>query len=130
MRVSDLKEKIKEVTLKEYKLKTNFSSAEFLVELGSYIIIAKPICTQKEVRYEFMLDTQFLSSKEILYNDVVMIKNVIEILEENRTIAISRLKKWTVEGFLKDKKEREERSEAMLEALKNAFRSGAFMSDI
>lgn len=40
------------------------------------IIIAKPICLEKEVKYEFMLDTQFLSNNEITYEEIVM-KNTI-----------------------------------------------------
>ena len=50
-----------------------------------------------------------------------MIKEVIEILEENRKIAISRLKKWTIEEYEKDRKQKEKSSEEMLEALKRAI---------
>lgn len=46
-----------------------------------------------------------------------MIKNVIDLLNENKKLAISRLKKGTVE----DKRQRELRNEQMLEALKSAF---------
>lgn len=50
-----------------------------------------------------------------------MIKNVIDLLNENKKLAISRLKKWTVEEFIEDKRQRELRNEQMLEALKSAF---------
>lgn len=73
------------------------------------------------MRYEFILDTQFLSSSEIKYEELSMIKEVIEILEVNRKIAISRLKKWTVEEYEEDRKQKEKRSEEMLEELKKAF---------
>lgn len=121
MTLKDLKQEISKNTIEGYKVKTNFSSCEFLVEIGSMIIIAKPICLEKEVKYEFMLDTQFLSSNEITYEEIVMIKNVIDLLNENKKLAISRLKKWTVEEFIEDKRQRELRSEQMLEALKSAF---------
>lgn len=121
MTLKDLKQEISKNTTEGYKVKTNFSSCEFLVEIGSMIIIAKPICLEKEVKYEFMLDTQFLSSNEITYEEIVMIKNVIDLLNENKKLAISRLKKWTVEEFIEDKRQRELRSEQMLEALKSAF---------
>lgn len=121
MTLKDLKQEISKNTIEGYKVKTNFSSCEFLVEIGSMIIIAKPICLEKEVKYEFMLDTQFLSSNEITYEEIVMIKNVIDLLNENKKLAISRLKKWTVEGFIEDKRQRELRREQMIEALKSAF---------
>lgn len=89
--------------------------------MGALIIIAKPICLEKEVRYEFMLDTQFLSNKEINYEEILMIKNVIDILNKNKKLALSRLKKWTVEEYIEDKRQKELRSEQMLEALKMAF---------
>lgn len=112
---TELKNRIKEVLLENYDLKTNFSSEEFLVQIKSYIIIAKPIVNKNEVKYEFMVDTQFVSSNEITYNELVMLKNVIDILEENRKLAISSFKKWTVEKFLEDKKQRERQSEGMIE---------------
>lgn len=121
MNVTELKDIIRTKITKGYELKTNFSSPDFLVEIGNLIIIAKPICTKTEVRYEFVLDTQFLSSSEIKYEELSMIKAVIEILEENRKIAVSRLKKWTVEEYEEDRKQKEKRSEEMLEALKKAF---------
>lgn len=65
--------------------------------------MAKPICLEKEVRYEFMLDTQWLSSNEITYKEIVMIKNVMDILNENKKLAISRLKKCTVKNIKKIK---------------------------
>lgn len=122
MNITELKNIIKTKIPDEYRLKTNFSSPDFLVEIGRFIIIAKPICTEKEVKYEFMLNTEFLSENTIKYNDLIIIKNVIDILETNRKTAISRLKKWTVEEYKEDIKMRERRSEAMFEALKNALR--------
>lgn len=121
MNLKDLKQEISKNTIEGYKVKTSFSSCDFLVEIGSMIIIAKPICLEKEVRYEFMLDTQFLSSNEITYEEIVMIKNIIDLLNENKELAISRLKKWTVEEFIEDKRQRELRSEQILEALKSVF---------
>lgn len=121
MSVTELKNIIKTKVIDGYKLKTNFSSEEFFVEIGNLIIIAKPICTEKEVRYEFLLDTQFLSSKEINYEELKMIKEVIELLELHRKTAISRLKRWTVKEYKEEQKLKEEQSEKMLEALKRAF---------
>ena len=67
MKLRDLKQEIKKNVLEGYELRTNFSSNEFLVEIGNLIIIAKIICTDTEVKYEFALDTQFVSTKEISY---------------------------------------------------------------
>ena len=121
MNVTELKSIIKTRVIEGYELKTNFSSPDFLVQIENLIIIAKPICLPTEVKYEFVLDTQFLSSGEIKYEELSMIKEVIEILEENRKIAISRLKKWTIEEYEKDRKQKEKSSEEMLEALKRAI---------
>lgn len=119
--IKELKALIKKELLEGYSLKTNFSSDEFFVEFGSFIIIPKIMCLEKEVKYEFTLDTQFVPNNEITYDEIVMIKNVIEILNKYKKLAISRLKKWTVEEYLEDKRIREKRSEEMLEALKKAL---------
>ena len=121
MKLRDLKQEINKEVLEGYKLKTNFSSNEFLVEIGNFIIIAKIICTDTEVKYEFVLDTQFVSDKEITYEELVMIKNVIELLNEHRKLALSRLKKWTVEEYREDERLRKIQSERMLEELKSFF---------
>ena len=121
MNLTDLKKEIIQNTIEGYKVKTNFSSCEFLVQFGSFIIIAKPICLEKEVKYEFILDTQFLSNKEITYEEIIMIKNIMDLLNKNKKLALSRLKKWTVEEYIEEKRQKELRSEQMLEALKNAF---------
>ncbi len=121
MNLTELKKEIIRNTIEGYKVKTNFSSCDFLVQIGGFIIIAKPICLEKEVRYEFMLDTQFLSNKEITYEELLMIKNIIDLLNKNKKLALSRLKKWTIEEYIEDKRKRELRSQQMLEALKSAF---------
>ena len=121
MNLTELKKEIIRNTIEGYKVKTNFSSCDFLVQIGGFIIIAKPICLEKEVRYEFMLDTQFLSNKEITYEEILMIKNIIDLLNQNKKLALSILKKWTIEEYIEDKRKRELRSQQMLEALKSAF---------
>ena len=55
-----------------------------------------------------------------------MAKNVIELLNQNKKLATSRLKKWTVEEYLKDQEERKKRSEEMLEALKKTIMQGNY----
>ncbi len=121
MNLTELKKEIVKNTIESYKIKTKFSSCDFLVQIGGFIIIAKPICLEKEVRYEFMLDTQFLSNKEITYEELLMIKNIIDLLNKNKKLALSRLKKWTIEEYIEDKRQKEQRSQQMLEALKSAF---------
>ena len=46
-----------------------------------------------------------------------MIKNIIEILEANRKFVLSRLKKYTVEEYEKEKRDRKENSKKVFEAL-------------
>lgn len=126
MNLRDLKQEIIKITPQEYKVRTNFSSNEFLVEVGNFIICAKIICTETEVDYEFVLDTQFMSEKEITYKEIVIAKNIIELLNSNKKLAISRLKKWNREEYLKDKEERKRESEEMLESLKKAIMQSYF----
>ena len=121
MKLRDLKEEIIKIVPKEYKIKTNFSSNEFIVECGELIINAKTICTEEKVYYEFVLDVQFVSNNELTFQEIVVAKNIIELLNQNKELAISRLKKWTVEEYLKDQEEREKRSEEMLEALRQVI---------
>ena len=121
MNLTELKKEIVKNTIESYKIKTKFSSCDFLFQIGGFIIIAKPICLEKEVRYEFMLDTQFLSNKEITYEELLMIKNIIDLLNKNKKLALSRLKKWTIEEYIEHKRQKEQRSQQMLEALKSAF---------
>ena len=121
MNLRELKKEIIKEVPKDYIVKTNFSSCDFMVEIGNLIIIAKPICLEKEVKYEFMLDTQFLLTAEITYEEIVIIKKVIELLNNHKKLAISRLKKWTVEEYLEDKKRRKRQSEEMLEILKRSL---------
>lgn len=117
--VKELKLLIDNVILPNYKYKINLSSPEFLVDIDSkIIIIAKPICDEIKFYYEFILDTEFLSSKEITYDEIVMIKNIIEILEDNRNFVLYRLKKYTVLEYKEELRVREENSERMLEVLK------------
>lgn len=117
--VKELRLLIDNAILPNYKYKTNLSSPEFLVDIDSkFIIIAKPMCDDTRFYYEFMLNTEFLSNKEITYDEIVMIKNIIEILEENRCFVLSRLKKYTVSEYKEELRVREENSERMLETLK------------
>ena len=48
-----------------------------------------------------------------------MIKNVIDLLNKNKKLALSRLKKWKVEEYREDERIRKIRSEKMLEELKS-----------
>ena len=71
--------------------------------------------------YEFVLDTQFLPDKQILYDEIVMIKNIIDILEDNRKFVLSRFKKYSLVEYQEERRKREEASERMLESLKMAI---------
>lgn len=118
--VKEIKKIIDKLIIPGYHYKTNFSSSEFLVDIESkFIIIAKPVCTDKDFHYEFVLDTQFLSLKEITYQELVMIKNIIEVLEENRSFVLKRLKKYTVDEYKEELRLREEESRKILLVLDN-----------
>ena len=44
MNLTQLKKEIIKNTIEGYKVKTNFSSCDFLIQIGGFVIIAKPIC--------------------------------------------------------------------------------------
>ena len=118
--VKEIKKIIDKLIIPGYHYKTNFSSSEFLVDIESkFIIIAKPVCTDKDFHYEFVLDTQFLSLKEITYQELVMIKNIIEVLEENKSFVLKKLKKYTVDEYKEELRLREEESRKILLVLDN-----------
>ena len=118
--VKEIKKIIDKLIIPGYHYKTNFSSSEFLVDIESkFIIIAKPVCTDKDFHYEFVLDTQFLSEKEITYQELVMIKNIIEVLEENRSFVLKKLKKYTVNEYKEELRLREEQSNKYFETFKS-----------
>ena len=121
--VKEIKQLIDEVIIPGYKYKTNFSSAEFLVDINySLIIVAKLVKRDDKMKYEFVLDTQFLSNKEINYEELKMINKIIDILENNRDFVLSRLKKYTVEEYEKEVEYRKKQSEMMMNALMNSLR--------
>ena len=117
--VKEIKKIIDKVMLDGYTYKTNFSSSEFLVDINNCLIIAaKLVKHDDKMVYEFILDTQFLSEKEVTYDELKMINKIIDILEDNRSFVLSRLKKYTVEEYEKEKEYREKQSEMMFESLK------------
>ena len=121
--VKEIKQLIDEVILPGYKYKTNFSSAEFLVDINySLIIAAKLVKSDNKIKYEFVIDTQFLSSKEINYEELKMINKIIDILENNRDFVLSKLKKYTVEEYEKEVEYRKEQSEMMMNSLMNSLK--------
>ena len=120
--VKEIKKIIDKLIIPGYHYKTNFSSSEFLVDIESkFIIIAKPVCTDKDFHYEFVLDTQFLSLKEITCQELVMIKNIIEVLE--RSFVLKRLKKYTVDEYKEELRLREEESRKILLVLDNYIKN-------
>ncbi len=121
--VKEIKQLIDEVLIPGYKYKTNFSSSEFLVDINySLIIAAKLVKCDDKMKYEFVLDTQFLSSKEIKYEELKMINNIIDIMENNRDFVLSKLKKYTVEEYEKEVEYRKKQSEMMMNALMNSLK--------
>ena len=120
--VKEIKKLIDEVVLPGYYYKTNFSCPDFLIDINYNLIIrAKLVKEDNKMVYKFILDTQFLSDKEISYDELMMIVRIIKILEENRKFVLARLKKYTVEEYEKEMEENEKRSEMMLESLKKMF---------
>lgn len=120
--VKEIKKLIDEVILPGYNYETNFNCSDFLIDINNKLIIKAIIEKQEDkMIYKFVLDTQFLSEKDISYEEMKMIINIVEILENNRKFVLSRFKKYSVEEYENEQAERKEQSERMLEALKNMF---------
>lgn len=117
--VKEIRKLIDEVMLPGYSYKTNFSSSDFLVDINYNLVISANLVKEdNKMIYKFILDTQFLSSREITYDELKMLTKIIDILEDNRKFVLSRLKKYTVEEWEEEEIIRKKRSDEMLEALK------------
>ena len=42
-------------------------------EIGSLIVAAEIICTETEIHYEFVLDTQFAKEAKLSYEEIVIV---------------------------------------------------------
>ena len=125
--VKEIKKLIDKVMIKGYIYKTNFSCAEFLVDISNGLVIgAKLVKHDNKMEYEFVLDTQFLSEKYITTDELKMINEIINILEDNKKFVISKLKKYTVEEYEREEEYRKKQSEMILKALTESIASGRF----
>lgn len=108
-----------------YIYRTNFSCKEFLIDIDCRLVIqAKPVCHFDRVVYEFVLDTEFLSSKEVSYDEIEMIHRIMQILKDNEKFVLSRFKKYTVEEYKEEERIRKEQSDRMFESLKQMIMVG------
>lgn len=125
--VKEIKKLIDKVMIKEYTYKTNFSCAEFLVDISNKLIVAARLVKHNnKMEYEFVLDTQFLSEKDITVDELKMINEIINILEDNKKFVISKLKKYTVEEYEREEEYRKKQSEMILKALTESIATGRF----
>ena len=116
--VKEIRKLIDEVVLPGFSYKTNFSSSDFLVDFGQIIIKARLVRREDIMKYEFVLDTQFLQDAELSYEEIVMVEKIINILENNRNFVLLRLKKYSVKEYEEEQEENKKSSEMMLEAFK------------
>ena len=113
--VKELKQEIDKIMVPGYTYQTNLSWAERLVSINYGLGIGvKLVQIEDKMVYEFIVDTQFVSSKEITYDEIVLCKNIIDILEKNRSFVLSRLKKYNVQEYQQEKTEFEKRQKALM----------------
>lgn len=113
--VKELKSEIDKVMLPGYTYKTCLSWSERLIDISNGLGIGtKLVQVENKMIYEFIVDTQFLCSKEITYDEIILSKNIIDILEKNRSFVLRRLKKYTVQEYEQEKIESQKRQEALM----------------
>ena len=116
--VKELKQEIDKVIVPGYTYKTNLSWPERLVSINHGLGIgAKLSRIDNKMVYEFIVDTQFVSSKEISYNEICICKDIIDIFEENRNFVLKRLKKYTVEEYEQEQLEFKQKQESFIKFL-------------
>ena len=116
--VKELKQEIEKVIKPGYTYQTNLSWTERLISINHGVGIgAKLVQKDNKMVYEFIVDTQFVSSKEITYDEICMCKDIIDILEKNRNFVLKRLKKYTVEEYEQEQLERKQKQESFIKFL-------------
>lgn len=121
--VKELKQEIDKVIVPGYTYQTNLSWTERLVSINHGLGIgAKLVRVDDKMVYDFIVDTQFISSKEITYNEICMCKDIIDILEKNRNFVLRRLKKYTVDEYEKEQLEFKQKQESFIGFLDSLVR--------
>lgn len=116
--VKELKQEIDKVIAPGYTYQINLSWSERLVSINHGVgICTKLVRVDDKMAYEFIVDTQFISAKEITYDEICMCKDIIEILEKNRVFVLKRLKKYTVEEYEQEQLERKQKQESFIKLL-------------
>ena len=116
--VKELKQEIDKVIIPGYTYQTNLSWAERLVSINHGLGIGtKLVRVDNKMVYEFIVDTQFISVKEITYDEICMCQDIIDIFEKNRNFVLKRLKKYTVEEYEQEQLEFEQRQENFIKFL-------------
>ena len=116
--VKELKLEIDKVIKPGYLYQTNLSWTERLISINHGVGIgAKLVKKDNKMVYEFIVDTQFVGSKEITYDEICMCKDIIDIFEKNKNFVLRRLKKYTVEEYEKEQIEFEKRQENFIKFL-------------
>lgn len=116
--VKELRQEIDKVIIPGYTYHTNLSWTERLVSINHGVGIgAKLVQKDNKMVYEFIVDTQFVGTKEITYDEICMCKDIIDILEKNRNFVLRRLKKYTVEEYEQEQIEFSRKQEQFIKFL-------------
>ena len=116
--VKELKQEIESVMIPGYTYQTNLSCAERLVSINHGVGIGtKLVQKDNKMVYEFIVDTQFVGSKEITYDEICMCKDIIDIFEKNRAFVLRRLKKYTIEEYEQEQIEFTRKQEQLIKFL-------------
>ena len=98
-----------------YTYKINLSYSEHLIDISNGLGIGtKLVQIEDKMVYKFIVDLQFLRSQELTYDELELCKDIIEILEKNRSFVLRRLKKYTIEEYEREQIAFQKRQEELI----------------
>ena len=113
--VKELKQEIDKIMKPGYTYKINLSYSEHLIDISNGLGVGvKLVQIEDKLVYKFIVDLQFLRSQELTYDELELCKDIIEILEKNRSFVLRRLKKYTIEEYEREQIAFQKRQEELI----------------
>ena len=113
--VKELKQEIDKIMKPGYTYKINLSYSEHLIDINNGLGVGTKLeQIEDKMVYKFIVDLQFLRSQELTYDELELCKDIIKILEKNRSFVLRRLKKYTIEEYEQEQIAFQKRQEELI----------------